>query len=146
MDIEFERAKAFIDAYRLIMSWPKINNTSLHNTINLIDTTNLIIKQIETFTDVSNPVILKKFSTNIINLLGICGIYFLMKDELIDYIGKSVNIGIRLSHHHIFNNNYHNLLFVYEYPYSHKDNLPNIEKNLILILKPKKNKTHNTNY
>lgn len=77
-------------------------------------------------------------------LSRISGVYFLVRRGIIDYIGRSFNIGNRLTSHHIFDRNYHDEIWVY--PITPPDRLERwhqqviIEGGLIKELRPHKNK------
>lgn len=73
------------------------------------------------------------------DLYQLCGIYFLIHGDEIDYIGRSVNIGNRLCGHHVFDRKYHTLIAVYEVPFKDARNLKNIERKFIKEFHPKRN-------
>jgi len=72
-------------------------------------------------------------------MYGLCGIYFLMHDGEIDYIGRSVNIGNRLNGHHVFDKTYHDAIAVYEVPFRNAWKLKNIELDFIKQYLPPRN-------
>jgi len=67
------------------------------------------------------------------------GIYFLLKDEEIIYIGKSINIENRIKCHSY---NYDNIISLD----CNKDNLSDMEKYFIEICSPKNNIQHNKSF
>lgn len=72
-------------------------------------------------------------------LYRLSGIYFLIHDGKIDYIGRSVNIGNRLMSHHVFDRNYHEIIGVYEIPFQDWYGMKTLELKLIHELKPPSN-------
>jgi hypothetical protein len=69
------------------------------------------------------------------------GIYFLVHQEEIEYIGRSVNIGNRLTSHHVFDRKHHDHILVYETGFNPHTifNLKNIERNFIKLINPARN-------
>jgi len=72
-------------------------------------------------------------------LSQVSGIYFLMHDGELDYIGRSTNIANRLNGHHIFDRHWHDEVLVHEIPYKEKHRHHIVENDLIKLYKPPKN-------
>jgi hypothetical protein len=72
-------------------------------------------------------------------LYGLCGIYFLVHQKEIEYIGRSVNIGNRLMSHHVFDRKHHDEILVCEIPFEYRWKLKNIELDFIHDIMPVKN-------
>jgi excinuclease UvrABC nuclease subunit len=75
-------------------------------------------------------------------LMGKSGVYFLIYDNKIEYIGKSNNIGKRLKNHHIFDRLCNNAVLVYECSKKYSSYISQSEINLIKLLNPTENKAH----
>ena len=69
------------------------------------------------------------------------GIYFLVSNGVIDYIGKSVSINNRLMGHHVFDRNKHDEVWVYPIHHTERYKQKTIEYQLIRALRPASN-TH----
>ena len=75
------------------------------------------------------------------SLVHVCGVYFLIKNGEIDYIGKSTNICNRLTSHHVYDRKAHKEIWVYPVDYKLNYKLHQIEYELIRNLRPPGN-TH----
>jgi excinuclease UvrABC nuclease subunit len=75
-------------------------------------------------------------------LMGKSGVYFLIYDYQIEYIGKSKNIGKRLKNHHIFDRLCNDAVLVAEYDKRYKFYMDQAEINFIKLLNPPRNKSH----
>jgi len=68
------------------------------------------------------------------------GIYFLVNQGVIEYIGRSVKIGSRLSSHHVFDPCRHNEIYVYRISHREAWKHHYVEDELIKLFKPLLNK------
>lgn len=75
------------------------------------------------------------------DMWGVSGIYFLIHKGEIEYIGRSTNVGNRLTSHHIFDRNYHDEVWIYPVPYEDRLIHHFYEYDLIHELRPPRN-TH----
>lgn len=69
------------------------------------------------------------------------GIYLLIHMGQVDYIGRSRNIGNRLTSHHIFDRTYHDQIGVLEIPFKDSYKMRKTEIDLIHLINPPKNIT-----